>query len=452
MRIVLIGAGKGGFALITTFSECRDVHVVGVADINFESEGLKLAEKLKIPIASHFEELVTKDGIDLIINVTGASGVTERIRELIGNRIEIMEGGGAKLLWNLVEEKRKIELEARDRYLEQRTLYKIGLMLSSSERREEALGIIVDSAIDLSSAAAGSLALFEEASGEMVMAYSKGFSSNFSQIKRWKLQSGGMTSYILNSKTPVVIPDIAKTTFKVNPTVVKEGIKSFIAIPLTAESNIVGILYVNDFKPRPFKENQVSIVSLLATQATFAIGNILLLEKTELLAITDELTKLYNHRYFVKSLSDELKRANRYHQNLSLIMIDVDYFKTYNDNHGHLLGNGVLKEVASILKNGIRDIDILARYGGEEFVIILPQTESKDASSIAERIRRAVEGFKFYKGETQPSGKVTISLGVAMFPDDGGTAAELIYKADEALYQAKREGRNRVCLYKHTSK
>ena len=87
MRIVLIGAGKGGFALITTFSECRDVHVVGVADINFESEGLKLAEKLKIPIASHFEELVTKDGIDLIINVTGASGVTERIRELIGNRI-----------------------------------------------------------------------------------------------------------------------------------------------------------------------------------------------------------------------------------------------------------------------------------------------------------------------------------------------------------------------------
>ncbi|MBI4379453.1 MAG: sensor domain-containing diguanylate cyclase [Nitrospinae bacterium] len=413
---------------------------------------MKLAEKLKIPLTSNFEELVTKDGIDLIINVTGARGVTERIRKLIGNKIEIMESGGAKLLWNLVEEKRKMELEARDRYLEQQTLYKIGLMLSSSERREEALGIIIDSAINLSNAAAGSLALFEEVSGEMVMAYSKGFSSNFSKIKRWKLQTGGMTSYILNSKTPVVIPDITKTTFKINPTVVKEGIKSFIAIPLAAESNIVGILYVNDFKPRPFNKNQVSIVSLLAAQATFAIVNILLFEKTEAMAITDELTKIYNHRYFVKSLNDELKRANRYQMNLSLIMIDVDYFKTYNDSHGHLMGNDILKEVARILKNGIRDIDILARYGGEEFVIILPQTENKNAAAIAERIRMAVEDFKFYKGETQPAGKVTISLGIAMFPDDGGTMAELIDKADKSLYQAKKEGRNKVCLYKHTSK
>ncbi|MEK7851216.1 MAG: GGDEF domain-containing protein, partial [Deltaproteobacteria bacterium] len=170
-------------------------------------------------------------------------------------------------------------------------------------------------------------------------------------------------------------------------------------------------------------------------------------EKTEMMAITDELTKLYNHRYFVKSLNEELKRAGRYKQDLSLIMIDVDSFKNYNDTHGHLKGNDVLKEIARILAETVRDVDIVARYGGEEFSIILPQTDKEKAVLTAERIRAAVERFGFYKGETQPGGKVTISMGVAMFPHDGKASSDVVGRADEALYQAKREGKNRVCVY-----
>jgi len=133
-------------------------------------------------------------------------------------------------------------------------------------------------------------------------------------------------------------------------------------------------------------------------------------------------------------------------------MIDVDYFKHYNDTHGHLKGNDVLKDIAQILKSSIRDIDVVARYGGEEFSIILPQTDkSKGAVITAERMRAAVEAFKFYKDEMQPGGKITISVGIAAFPEDGKTISEVVGRADEALYQAKREGRNRVCVYKGAS-
>jgi diguanylate cyclase (GGDEF)-like protein len=451
MRLVLIGAGKGGAALLSTFSEYEDIKIVGVADINVEAEGMRVARELNIPTTTDFGELVTSTEVDLIVNVTGSKKVSDRLRELVGTSVEILGGNGAKFLWHLVEERRKKEQEANKRLSEQQTLYNIGLMLSSAERREEALKTIVESAIKLSDAAAGSVVLFEEESGEMVMAYSKGFSPKFSKIGRWKWKGGGMTSRILDSKEPVIVADIDKDPFPHNPAIIEEGVKSFMAIPLRAEGKIVGILYVNDFKPRGFDKAQVSIVSLLATQATFAIENIMLLEKTEMMAITDELTRLYNHRHFVKSLHDELKRAGRYKQNLSLLMIDVDYFKHYNDTHGHLMGNDVLREIAHILKRDIRDIDIVARYGGEEFSIILPQTNKDKAAVTAERIRAAVEGFNFYKGETQPGGRVTVSMGVATFPEDGKSSVEVVGRADEALYQAKREGRNRVCVYKGAS-
>lgn len=447
-KLVLIGAGKGGAALLSVFNEYEDVQIVGVADRNMEADGVILARSMNIPVTANFEELIIGNKVDLIVNVTGSKEATQRIRELVGNEVEVMEGEGAKFLYHLVEERSKKEQEARERLLEQQTLYKIGLMLSSAERSDEVLMTIVESAINLSSAAAGNLVLFDEESGEMVMACSKGFSSNFANVKRWKWRPSGLTSRILDSKTPVIVSDITKEQLKINPVLIEEGVKSFMAVPLKAGGKIIGILYVNDFKPREFTKGQVSIVSLLATQATFAIENIMLLEKTALMSVTDELTKLHNHRYLIKSLNDELKRATRYKQNLSVVMIDVDYFKHYNDTHGHLMGNEVLKELARILKVNTRDIDIVARYGGEEFSIVLPQTDKEKALATAERIRAAVEGFDFPNGETQPGGRVTISMGVAMFHDDGKTSSELVGKADEALYQAKREGRNRVCVYK----
>ena len=172
-------------------------------------------------------------------------------------------------------------------------------------------------------------------------------------------------------------------------------------------------------------------------------------KKLEILSITDGLTGLYNHRHFYERLATEIARAARYNHDLSLIIIDVDFFKHYNDNHGHLAGDIVLKGVADCIKSGVREIDITARYGGEEFAAILPEVDKKGALAFAERIRNVVASHPFSKKETQPNGNLTISLGVATFPED--TAANdsaLIQMADNAMYKAKEMGRNRVVAAK----
>lgn len=156
-------------------------------------------------------------------------------------------------------------------------------------------------------------------------------------------------------------------------------------------------------------------------------------------AITDELTGLYNHRHFYRVLQSEVNRATRYRRHLSLIMLDIDRFKHYNDQWGHLAGDEALRELAEVLRKNARDVDVVARYGGEEFTIILPETSLEQAGIQAERVRSAVERYPF-------QGRLTVSLGVATFVEGMEKAEELVQEADRALYRAKAGGRNRVCL------
>lgn len=165
---------------------------------------------------------------------------------------------------------------------------------------------------------------------------------------------------------------------------------------------------------------------------------------TRELAITDGLTGLYNHKQLWERLEDEIARAERFGNPLSFIMCDIDYFKHYNDNNGHLKGDKLLKELGTILKSSMRKIDIVARYGGEEFGIILIETGKDDAYKVAEKLRGTVEAFHFENEEGQPDGDVTLSLGLASYPVDSTNCEELVRMADEALYTAKRQGRNRV--------
>ncbi|MFQ5949588.1 MAG: diguanylate cyclase, partial [Nitrospiria bacterium] len=164
-------------------------------------------------------------------------------------------------------------------------------------------------------------------------------------------------------------------------------------------------------------------------------------------AITDGLTGLYNYRYFRKQLDLEIKRAERYLHPISLLMVDIDNFKYYNDHHGHLRGNNILERIASLLKTYTRETNLVARYGGEEFAVLLPEAEAKIAAKAAVRMRRVIQKELFPFQEDQPSGNLTISLGVASFPWDAPNAQELVRCADAALYRAKALGRNRVYWY-----
>jgi diguanylate cyclase (GGDEF)-like protein len=167
-------------------------------------------------------------------------------------------------------------------------------------------------------------------------------------------------------------------------------------------------------------------------------------KKLETLSITDGLTGLYNHRYFYDRLAEEIERAKRYGNSFSLVMIDIDHFKHYNDRNGHLAGDVVLKGIADCLSSGARDVDIVSRYGGEEFAIIAQEFEREGAVVFSERIRKIVEAYPFPNEKTQPGGNITISLGVALYPEDTDRPGKLVGLADGALYRAKQMGRNRV--------
>lgn len=158
----------------------------------------------------------------------------------------------------------------------------------------------------------------------------------------------------------------------------------------------------------------------------------------------DDLTGLATHGALKERLEREFHRALRYQRSLSLLMVDVDYFKHYNDRFGHPAGDRLLRRVGRMVAGELRRVDFGARYGGDEFSVILPETPKTAATVVAERIRHSIEKHPFLHRESQPLGRVTVSVGVATYPDDAGAAVKLVEAADRALYQAKTDGRNRV--------
>ncbi len=326
------------------------------------------------------------------------------------------------------------------------TLLNIGKFLSSSLNLDETLNVILDTAIAEAKASAGSVALYDEDEDELTLKASKGFSNNFlKKAHKWKPRPGGMTEAIVRNKETFVTEDVSKEFVFNNLIGIEEGIRALIAVPLVTEDRVIGVLYVDDFKPRKFSDGEVRMVSLFATQAAAAIANAQLHERTINLAIRDGLTGLYNHRHFRDTLDREIKRSDRYHHPLSLTMMDIDNFKGYNDIHGHLEGDDLLRAVAGLLFKHARQIDMVARYGGDEFAIISPVTEKERVVEMIKRIdHEIVEGFfKASKSYEQ----VSMSYGVASFPRDAKDADELIRKADLALYEAKRSKRKRISVY-----
>jgi diguanylate cyclase (GGDEF)-like protein len=164
-------------------------------------------------------------------------------------------------------------------------------------------------------------------------------------------------------------------------------------------------------------------------------------ERTERSAVTDGLTGLYNHAYFLQALRQEVLRSKRHGLRAALLLLDLDNFKAVNDQRGHVEGDRVLMRAAAVVREGVREIDVAARYGGEEFAVLLPDTSRLGAFVVAERIRRRLED-RFARGRTP----VTVSGGIAVFPDDAGTPADLIVQADAGLYGAKAAGKNRILL------
>jgi len=186
------------------------------------------------------------------------------------------------------------------------------------------------------------------------------------------------------------------------------------------------------------------VLQAVASELVVALENSELYKLTKRLAITDELTGLYNYRYLQQRLDEEIERARRYHKDLSLLMLDIDDFKGFNDSHGHIAGDGALADFAAVLLAEVREVDVVARYGGEEFSVILPETDAAGAFVVAEKIREAVSLYEFQDEDSVRGCTLTCSVGLATYPSHAQEKETLLRLSDDALYRAKNGGKNRV--------
>jgi diguanylate cyclase (GGDEF)-like protein len=305
---------------------------------------------------------------------------------------------------------------------------------------------VTTKALQIVEAEKASLLVVDENSGELVLKGAKGIGKDnvALRIKIGELIAG----WVAKQGEALLVSDIdSDPRFKFPAKTGRYKTKSFISLPLKMDSQVIGVMNVTDklAEIKVFTEEDLKYLTLVAHQTVTQIENIRLCEKLASLAITDALTNLFNHRYFQEELNTEILRAQRYKHALSMMIFDIDFFKTYNDRYGHLEGDRVIKQVAALIKQNVRQVDMVCRYGGDEFVVILPFTNLKGARFVAEKIRQSVEEQDLFNKETRKVIRATLSGGIATYRE-GMTKDELIAAADRALYRAKAEGRNKIYI------
>ncbi|TBR16261.1 GGDEF domain-containing protein [bacterium] len=214
---------------------------------------------------------------------------------------------------------------------------------------------------------------------------------------------------------------------------------NYSSLPLKINRSVIGHLMVDGLR-----EEDKDKFGILAQQFILGLKRAVLYQRIQELAITDSLTGVHTRKHYLSRLEEEINYSKKTNQSFSFLMLDIDHFKKYNDLYGHLVGDAILKQVSKIIKDSLRQVDSVGRYGGEEFSVVLTQTDKNGAKFAAERIRQSVEEkiINVYDEEL----KVTISIGVSIFPEDSKDSQGLIEAGDAALYQAKQTGRNRVCF------
>jgi len=264
--------------------------------------------------------------------------------------------------------------------------------------------------------------------------YSTDFSEELNEDEKVLME------HFVKKDTPILLVSGGGNYFL--PSIVKnKDIEIIASFPLKVKKELIGVFTILEFNPTDFDN-----FLILSEQITLEVEKIKLYTEIQKMIITDMLTGLYTRKYFMEKAEEERDRAAEFNLTFSVLMIDIDNFKNYNDQYGHLAGDIMLKVFADTLKNNLREIDIIARYGGEEFILLLPDTDQKGAIVVAERLRSAIEDLKVNLGERMVS--TTISIGVSFFPYNTKDLHQLVEKADIALYRAKKEGKNRVITYR----
>lgn len=344
------------------------------------------------------------------------------------------------------------EVEDRSRNLNR--IQELACLWGETLELDELLPLVLDRCLEVVEAEQGSLMILEEENMELLIKAVRGIDERIVEHFRIK-PSEGVAGQVFRSGTPVLVADIETDERFHHVNRPRYRTSSFMSIPLGLKNRPLGVLNLSDKKGgKPFTEEDLHRLVSSAVHASVAIERSIHYEKSKALrriSITDALTGLLNRRYFQERLTEEIDRARRHHHQLSLIMLDLDNFKEFNDAHGHLAGDDALRASAQIVRNNVRAIDVVARYGGDEISVILPETGKDEANFIAQRIGGEIEkGFLFH-GITRLESFLTMSLGLAAFPEDARNLTALIHNADRALYMAKACGKNRAVVFHETS-
>ena len=254
--------------------------------------------------------------------------------------------------------------------------------------------------------------------------------------------------WVLRHTRPLFIEDVKKDFRFDLERIAAQDIRPIISLcsaPFISENRFLGILRLDNTIPYFYSQDDLRFQVTICELGALALENAQLFQRTRELAIHDGLTSLYTKGYFLERLREEYKRSVRQNTNLSLLMLDIDYFKNYNDKFGHTAGDLVLQTLSRTIIESLIDLRplIISRFGGEEFCIILTRTNKQKAGNTAELLRAKIEKTKIFLRKQETN--ITVSIGVATFPEDASDEDELIFKADRALYAAKQKGRNRVC-------
>lgn len=291
-----------------------------------------------------------------------------------------------------------------------------------------------------------SLLFFNQSRTFLEVHQASGFQDN-EKIKGMTFRPGeGLSGLVAQTGELIYVEDTTHDPRYLHYKGEKSGDGSFVSLPLLVSDVVVGVLNVSHVKQSAFTKNDLESLKSVGSQIALAYERSRLYTRIKELSITDELTGLYNRRHFQNVLHLEWKRALRFNRPMALMMIDVDFFKKYNDTFGHLKGDEALKKLARILFEHVREVDTVARFGGEEFVVLLPDTSLSDAVSVAEKLRSLVERARNL--DVPENTSLTISIGVAAYPEIVKSEEDLLNAADKALYQSKDKGRNCVtsCL------
>jgi diguanylate cyclase (GGDEF)-like protein len=321
----------------------------------------------------------------------------------------------------------------------------IGKALTSSLDLKEILNIVMDKISELLRPRNWSLLLLDVEKGELRFEIVVGEGSESLKALRLKLGEG-VAGWVAREKTPVLIPDVtgdARFSRKGDAASMFTT-RSIVCVPMVTRGRCLGVIeLVNNVEDGCFGEEDLLVLTTLADYTAIAVENAIFFKKVEELTVTDDLTKLNNARFLHARLDYEMERAKRNKSDLSMIFLDLDYFKDVNDTYGHVRGSALLTEVARLILASIRKTDMACRYGGDEFIVLMPDTPKKSALQVAEKIRGALRDAVLLSGDGLNL-RLTGSFGVASFPQDAGDKEGLIHMADNAMYRVKNTTRDAV--------